>query len=101
MDGGFGQSTFQEERLEEQLRGVFKENMKNSYGRVGKNAVSLEEPIFTFLIDGDWDFFLREITLNRMEGAVSTGIEYIMEPVSYTHLFVERRQRICRALAGD
>lgn len=79
VDGGFGQSTFQEERLEEQLRGVFKENMKNSYGRVGKNVVSLEEPIFTFLIDGDWDFFLREITLNRMEGAVSTGIEYIME----------------------
>ena len=79
VDGGFGQSTFQEERLEEQLRGVFKENMKNSYGRVGENVVSLEEPIFTFLIDGDWDFFLREITLNRMEGAVSTGIEYIME----------------------
>lgn len=79
VDGGFGQSTFQEEQLEEQLRGVFEKNIKDSYGRAGESGASLEEPIFTFLIGGDWEFFLREITLNRMEAAVSTGIESIME----------------------
>ena len=79
VDGGFGQSAFQEEWLEEQLCSVFEENMKSSYGGTGTGAAILEEPIFTFLIDGDWDFFLREITLNRAETAVSSGIEYIME----------------------
>ena len=79
VDGGFGQSAFQEEWLEEQLCSVFEENMKSAYGGKGAGAVILEEPIFTFLIDGDWDFFLREITLNRTEAAVSSGIEYIME----------------------
>ena len=36
VDGGFGQSAFQEEWLEEQLCSVFEENMKSAYGGKGQ-----------------------------------------------------------------
>lgn len=79
VDGGFGQDTFQEEMLEEQLRYVFEKNVKAGFGAGNSADTEMEEPVFTLLIDGDWDFFLREIQLNRMDAAVSDGIAYIME----------------------
>lgn len=79
VDGGFGQDIFQEERLEAQLLHVFEKNVEVGFG-AGKGVdAGMEEPVFTLLIDGDWDFFLREICLNRMDVTVADGIGYIME----------------------
>ena len=79
VDGGFGQDIFQEEQLEAQLRHVFEKNMKAGFGAGNSADYDIEEPVFTLLIDGDWDFFLREIMLSRIDVTVSDGIAYIME----------------------
>lgn len=57
VDGGFGQDTFQEEMLEEQLRYVFEKNVKAGFGAGNSADTEMEEPVFTLLIDGDWGFF--------------------------------------------
>lgn len=78
VDGGAGQEIFQEEFLEERLQRVFAENMETSLGMAGAGRVRIDEPVFTMFIDGDWDFLLREISLNRADAVLKDGIEYIM-----------------------
>lgn len=78
VDGGFGQGIFQEELLEEQLLTVFGENLETSLGMNSEGNTNMGEPIFTMLIDSDWDFFLREISMDWTDALISEGIEYIM-----------------------
>lgn len=77
VNGGFGQAGFQEEKLEEQLEQVFNANLLSSW-EFSENHGTVEEPIFTPLIGGDWDFFLREICLNRKEAMVDVGTEFVV-----------------------
>ena len=79
VDGGFGKGVFQEELLEERLQSVFAENLQISPGINAAESIHMDEPVFTMLIDGDWDFFLREISLNQADALLSDGIEYILE----------------------
>ena len=79
VDGGFGQDIFQEEILEERLKAVFAENLNSSLGMDSAGEIQMDEPIFTMLIDGNWDFFLREISLNRTDAMLSEGLEYIID----------------------
>ncbi|MEE1243078.1 DUF5702 domain-containing protein [Frisingicoccus sp.] len=78
VDGGFGGDTFQQERLEEYLLQVYEKNMESGLTKKNVEAIAMEEPIFTMLIDGDWDFFVREITLNRKAALVSDGLELLL-----------------------
>ena len=78
VDGGFGQGIFQEELLEEQLLTVFDENLETSLGMNSEGNTHMDEPIFTMLIDSDWDFFRREISMDWTDALISEGIEYIM-----------------------
>lgn len=80
VDGGFGQDAFCQEVIESQLLQVFENNMQSSM--VKNQTASMElsgEPIFTFLVEGDWELFLREITLNRQETLVIDSVEYIVD----------------------
>lgn len=79
VDGGFGQKNFQKEVLDSQLLKIFQENMKGSMisGTVGDISLA-ENPIYTLLIENDWDFFVREISLNRQEAAFDEAVSYIL-----------------------
>lgn len=78
VDGGFGRGIFQEELLEEELLTVFDENLETSLGMNSEGNAHMDEPIFTMLIDSDWDFFLREISMDWTDALISEGIQYIM-----------------------
>ena len=80
VDGGYGQELFLQDVIENQLLQVFERNMQSSMTRnqVGNLALA-QEPVFTFLIDGDWEFFLREIGLNRQNNLIEESMDYIVE----------------------
>lgn len=78
VDGGFGQNTFRQEQLENGLMRVFEANMKSGITQIAARELSMDEPIFVMLVDGEWDFFLREIMLNREDAMVTEGMELLM-----------------------
>lgn len=79
VDGGYGQEVFLQDVIEDQLLWVFERNMQSSLtkNQVGNFGLA-QEPVFTFLIDGDWDFFLREIDLNRKNNLIQESMDYIV-----------------------
>lgn len=79
VDGGRGHENFYSEGLKGALEAVFRENLKNIPGAGGETEISMEEPIYTLFIDGDWDFFLREITLNRKAELTEDFFQLLME----------------------
>lgn len=80
VDGGYGQELFLQDVIENQLLQVFERNMQSSMTRNQvENLALAQEPVFTFLIDGDWEFFLREIGLNRQNNLIEESMDYIVE----------------------
>ena len=65
VDGGRGSDRFYAREMEEELVSVFRENLKEVPGMGQGMETGLKEPVYMLFIDGDWDFFVREITLNR------------------------------------
>ncbi|MEI3267433.1 MAG: hypothetical protein V8R85_10395 [Frisingicoccus sp.] len=85
VDGGFGRGIFQEEILEEELLTVFDENLETfTWDEFSEGNAHMDEPIFTMLIDSDWDFFLREISMDWTDALISEGLQYIIESVAET-----------------
>lgn len=80
VDGGFGQSVFKQDIIEEQLTRDFNDNLQSSMIKktVGEGFLT-ENPVFTYFVDGDWDFFEREIFLACQEKTVVEGVDYIVE----------------------
>ena len=80
VDGGYGQPVLAQDTIEEQLIRIFNSNLESSMVKnYMDEGVLAESPIFTYLIDGDWDFFVREISLGIQENMVIEGIDYIVE----------------------
>lgn len=78
VDGGFGQVQFQEEQLEKQLERTFLDNFKSTWS-LNTKGVTIDEPLFTMLVDGGWDLFAREICMNREEAAAEASAELILK----------------------
>lgn len=79
VDGGCGQKEFQKEALDSQLLKIFQENMKSSMISGTVRDITLEDaPMYTLLIENDWDFFIREITLNREAAVLSDAVRSIL-----------------------
>ena len=72
-DGGRGQRHFYAQGIEEELLSVFQRNLQAVPGMESGRSAQLEDSAYTLFIDGEWDFFLREITLNR-KGKLAEGI---------------------------
>lgn len=72
LDGGYGSGSFREGALEDLLEKTFKANY-------GSDHVTMEEPQFIMLIGGDWELFLREITLGRMTTFADEGLDGLIE----------------------
>ena len=80
VDGGYGQSVLAQDTIEEQLIRIFNSNLESSMVKKHMDeGVLAKSPVFTYLIDGDWDFFVREISLGTQENMVIEGIDYIVE----------------------
>ena len=64
VDAGCGQKTFNSQKIEQKLLQDFKRNIEGSLIRTQVELVNFtESPIYTCLIDGDWEFFIRELNL--------------------------------------
>lgn len=80
VDGGFGKKEFKKEWIENQLKIVFEENMQGSLIKTLVNEISIPDgAMYTMLIENDWDFFLREINLNREDALLTEGVQYILD----------------------
>ncbi len=79
VDGGYGQSEFLLEEIESNLLTIYNNNVQSSLIRNQIQSVTLENaPIFSYFIDGDWEFLLREIKLNQKEQMMIEGVDYIL-----------------------
>ena len=80
VDGGYGQKRFALDMIEEELLQVFNNNLKSSMIKSQiKGCVLAEQPIFTYFIDDNWDFLIREIRLTSQESIQIEGLDYILE----------------------
>lgn len=80
VDAGCGQKTFNSQKIEQKLLQDFKRNIEGSLIRTQVELVNFtESPIYTWLIDGDWEFFIRELNLNCQEKLIDQGVEWIAE----------------------
>ena len=80
VDGGYGQKVFAQDLIEKELIQVFHSNLKSSMIKNQIKGCELAEPpVFTYFIDSDWDFFVREIRLVTQESIQIEGLDYVVE----------------------
>ncbi len=79
FDGGFGEKEFSQEKINGELLDVYKKNIQSSVDKKNIINSTLDESLFTMLIENDWRFLLREITLNRVEFVREDGLETLMK----------------------
>ena len=79
VDGGYGQSEFLQQDMESNLLSIYKNNLQSSLIKNQIQSVTLvNAPIFSYFIDGDWEFLLREIKINQKEQMIIEGVDYIL-----------------------
>ncbi len=80
VDGGYGKKIFAQDLIEKELVKVFDSNLKSSMIKNQiKGCMLAEQPVFTYFIDSNWDFFVREIRLVSQESIQIEGLDYIVE----------------------
>lgn len=86
VDAGYGSKTFAEEKIENLLLEVFNRNIQSSLDVGAIQSIRLVDmPVYTMLCDSEWEWLLREMTLNRQEVLVDQGIEWIIEQWTATN----------------